>query len=77
MKTNPNEPIKPCVVNRYGDGSITPLEGSSIGLTKREHMAIEFTKAYLSAYPDSSSENIAKIGLEQADALIKLINEWQ
>lgn len=70
MKTNPNEPINPN--NDWGNKP-------TYGLTKREHMAIEFTKAYANSdYVANSGmpyEIIAKWGIEMADALIAQLNK--
>lgn len=48
------------------------------GLTKREHMAIEFTKAYIAhnlLEPNHPNMTYAvKLGIETADELIKQLN---
>jgi len=55
--------------------------GNSKGLTKREHMSIEFTKALLSRNIYTRKElneggvlDIAETALNQADELIKQLN---
>lgn len=92
MATKGNEPITPCMYTKIGDGEndYQPLKdgqktGWEIkfgGLTKREHMAIEFTKAVLSnnegIYNFRSEETEVKfctrIGIKVADELIKQLN---
>lgn len=77
MKTEPNS-----AANGYG---FTTANGDShvneAGLTKREHMAIEFTKAIVTSLKNADAmaefaiENICKNGLKITDELIKQLNE--
>ncbi len=86
MKTNPNhfatEPLQTSKMFHPERGEIT--EVVNIPLTKRELMAIEFTKAYIIGIHSSTTKgestgwdtkSYAAEGLAQADALIELLNE--
>lgn len=67
MKTYPND-----IVDYY------PIARECTGLTKLEHMAIEFTKAYIMSPKNDRPfwiEDNAKYGLSQARELIKALNE--
>ena len=72
MECNPNEPIDTVCSDRLG-------QTIYFGLTKREHMAIEFTKAILTAgnslKPNTSNETICIAGITLADELIKQLNQ--
>lgn len=78
---NPNEPINGNVgIERLANGDITPSTPTiSIGLTKREHFALELAKAYASAdYVANSGTpyiQIATWGIEMADELINQLNK--
>lgn len=67
MKTNPNEPIDTVCSDALG-------QTIYFGLTKREHMAIEFTKSAQIANPTGYDAHLAKWGIELADELIKQLN---
>lgn len=75
--TNPNEPINAAMDNNNYQG-VDRMELRYEGLTKREHMAIEFTKAILSTgtalKPGTSNETICLTALSIADELIKQLN---
>lgn len=76
MECNPNEPIDTVCSDTLG-------QTIYFGLTKREHMAIEFTKAMLSnnngVYNFKSEDNEIKfcstIAIKTADELIKQLNK--
>lgn len=73
-QTKPNQLAFPCDGEYAGDAR----NDNDAGLTKREYMAIEFTKAYAGsdyvANSGVSHENIAKWGIKMADELIKQLN---
>lgn len=84
MKTNPNDPIKPCkieVATNYTDKTAAAMlpefENKQLsGLTKRELFAYGAMKALLqnsalNTYPEHVSVNAVK----QADALINELNK--
>lgn len=73
MKTEPNEPATGYAMTTH-DGSSHLIE---TGLTKREHMAIEFCKALLGRgeYGASDAEGNALMAIQQADELIKQLNQ--
>lgn len=77
MKTEPNEPINAALdMNSYKGTQVLELRYK--GLTKREHMAIEFTKAYANSNYVANSgvpyQQIAEWGIRMADELIKQLN---
>ena len=68
MKTNPNHPAN--VINEE-----TTI--SQMGLTKREHFAAMALQGMWSSLTDQHYDNyerMAKIAVEQADALIEALN---
>lgn len=67
---DPNAPIN--VVD--GEYASDAMRNDKTGLTKREHMAIEFCKALVTAQV-SNEEGNAIIALKQADELIKQLNQ--
>lgn len=74
MKTDPKEPISP-MPHQNSDGSIQ--YNVYVGLTKREHMSIEFIKAIMSAgisNSNATNEAICLLGIQMADELIKQFN---
>jgi len=81
MKTNPNHPLAQC---KHQDGSFITRNSFTehgnaddfyvLGLTKREHMAIEFTKAFI-GIQYSSTETCVEMGIDAADRLIKALNK--
>lgn len=84
MKTEPNDkayPISATVVKLITEGYGFPDE--YLGFTKRELMAIEFTKATTIGIISASGtdahgwtfQEFAKAGLAQADALINELNK--
>jgi len=82
MKTNPNDPTSP--TTEIGiNGEVV----QGFGFTKREHIAIEFTKAlassesFINQYIEDNGvygdtfKGIVKNGLALADELIKQLNK--
>lgn len=68
MKTEPNDTI-----------DYNPAAQQCTGLTKREYMAIEFTKAYIICPGNKQPlwvDDNAKQGLLQADSLIEHLNSF-
>lgn len=74
--TNPNDSSIPIIETKIGErfAMPCPIVTSNGGLTKREHMAIEFCKALVTAQI-SNEEGNAILALKQADELIKQLNE--
>lgn len=72
MKTEPNQLAYPCDGEYAGEAR----SNNDAGLTKREHMAIEFTKALLGRgeHGYSDSQGNAQLAIQQADELIKQLN---
>lgn len=84
MKTEPNDFVHPTEeIVYFGESNEFERTECTFGLTKREHMAIEFTKAQMigiiSASGDTAHgwkpEEFAISGLAIADALISKLNE--
>jgi len=71
MKTEPNDSAHPIVLDHAE-------QDYSNGLTKREYFAVMFTAAFIQSpgnhQPNWVDDN-AKIGLQQADALIAELNK--
>lgn len=75
--TEPNEPSFPILTVIDGNW-MKESPACNQGLTKREHMAIEFTKAYASSEYVAGHvpiEDMAKFGILLADELIKQLNQ--
>lgn len=78
-KTCGEEPIQPTEVMDLHKGyhKISNTTIKLYGLTKREHMAIEFTKAMLinPVYHEMPVTVLAKTAIDCAETLIKQLNE--
>jgi hypothetical protein len=76
METKANDLSRPhSIPKRLEDGVVVEYD-QHLGLTKREHMAIEFTKALaISADRTVRLDNMAKFGIDLADELIKQLNK--
>jgi hypothetical protein len=86
MKTEPNEPINPIVVENFNyEQDRGFLDDKFQGLTKREHFALELTKAVVTGVIKGSGkddsgwmpQHFAKEGLMLADVLIEELNKTQ
>lgn len=89
MKTNPNDPAQPTIVDASTD--VIPQVGSSTwqmpGMSKREHFASLAMQAFINTghvrvdHKSGTVENrynykvIAKSCVDQADALIEALNK--
>jgi len=87
MKTHPDESISPMFLRQHGKNDFRPATPKEIqegiflshqqGLTKREHFASMAMQGLLASdeFSSSSYEEVARMSVKSADALIAELNK--